>query len=215
MTGLALRQCLDPFDQRGISYESQKYRTMTAWYTKLAKSSKSLVLVHGWEGSPTTDWFPWLAKKMSDKYQVFNMSMPNPAHPTKNEWVKHLEDHVKPSASTDFVAHSIGCMAVLRFIERLDKKVGKVVLVAPYIDNIKNYKTIQSFFARKLNEEQIIKNCEQIFCLFSDDDPYVPLSMKDEVEKRLKAETKVCEGYGHFTRSDDVLRLPQVRDFLV
>lgn len=187
---------------------------MTGWYTKLAKSSKSLVLVHGWEGSSTTDWFPWLAKKMSDKYAVCNMSMPNPSSPDKEKWIEHIDNHIETNSMTNFVGHSIGCMAVLKFIEKINKPIGKVILVAPYIENIKGYKTIQSFFARKLDDNKIVRNCKEIICLFSDDDPYVPLSMKEEVERRLKARTKICKGYGHFSRSDGITELEEVSEFL-
>ena len=118
------------------------------WLQKIAQSGqKQCVLVHGWEGGPSHNWFPWLTEKLTkDGYMVLNMSMPNPNTPEKSTWVKHLQDHIQPNNNTVIVSHSIGCMATLRYLEKLSTKIRATVLIAPYTKNEKKYKTVESFF---------------------------------------------------------------------
>ena len=112
------------------------------WLQKFA-AKKTAVLVHGWEGSPTKNWFPWLSDNLHKlKYEVLNLSMPNPNSPQKDIWLKHLQDHVQPNRSTIFIAHSIGCMAVLRYLEKISTRIHATILVAPFVENEKKYKTV-------------------------------------------------------------------------
>ncbi len=143
---------------------------------KYNKKKISFVLVHGWEGSPNKDWFVWLNKKLIKAgHDVLNLSMPNSFFPDKNEWVKHLEDHVDLSKNTVFIAHSLGAIAVLKYLEKIDKKIKGAILVAPYIINEQKYKVVSSFFSRKVDWLKVNKSCNKFFAVFSDNDSYVSL----------------------------------------
>src|SRR3989338_3630464 len=89
------------------------------------KFDMKVYIIHRWDGSPSLDWYPWLKEELEKKsFEVFVPKMPEPNHPkiAKN-----------PDEDTYFVGHSIGCQTILRYLEKINKKVGGAVLVAGWL----------------------------------------------------------------------------------
>ncbi len=102
-------------------------------------SVKKVIIIHGWEGSPQADWFPWLKKELKAKGFVVEVpAMPDTMHPTLESWLVHLKKVTgEPNENTYFVGHSLGVITILRYLESLeDKKVGGIVLVAGFSEQI-------------------------------------------------------------------------------
>src|SRR3989338_4452907 len=78
-------------------------------------------LIHGWEGNPNNHWFPWLSWELKARgWEVNAPQMPNAAKPKVKEWVDFLRDYVgKPDKDTYFVGHSLGCIAIARYLAKL------------------------------------------------------------------------------------------------
>lgn len=184
---------------------------------------KRVFIVHGWEGSPGDCWFPWLKKKLEAKgFTVEIPSMPNPGEPIIKDWVNHIAGRVgKPDQDTYFVGHSIGCQAILRYLEELsDVQVGGVVCVAgffrlPFLETEE-----EKVIAKPWLEEEIdfskVKSCAgKIAAIFSDNDPYVDLGDKELFEKNLGAETIVEHDKGHFSDDAGIKELPSALDAVV
>ena len=95
---------------------------------------KRMFIVHRWDGTPKSDWYPWLKKELEKKgFKVEVPEMPNTSEPKINDWVAHLKKVVgKLDSKTYFIGHSIGCQAIMRFLEKEDYngKVGNIVFVA-------------------------------------------------------------------------------------
>lgn len=85
---------------------------------------KRIFGIHGWEGSPNYGWWPWFKKSLEEKgFEVSVPQMPNAAHPKMDEWLAHLKAIVgKPDKNCFFVGHSLGCITILRFIEKLQER---------------------------------------------------------------------------------------------
>lgn len=182
---------------------------------KYKEKKFSFVLVHGWEGSPSEDWFPWLNKKLIKAgHDVVNMSMPNPLHPKKGEWVKHIEEHIDPSAKTCFIAHSLGAIAVLKYLEKIDKKIKGAIFVAPYVINEKKYETLSSFYNKKIDWTKVNKNCNKFFTIFSDDDPFVSLDQYLFMNDKTNVNLTVLHNRGHFSDDDNVKEIPELYDII-
>ena len=88
---------------------------------------KRVFIVHGWDGHPKEGWFPWLKQELEKHgFDVFVPQMPEPIMPKIEAWVSHLAGIVnKPDKNTCFVGHSIGCQAILRYLETLDVKIWR------------------------------------------------------------------------------------------
>lgn len=177
-------------------------------------------IVHGWEGSPKEPLLQWLKSSLEAKgYEVTVPAMPNPAIPTIEAWVSKLSETVSPSESTILVGHSIGCQAILRYLQTLPptKKIRGMVLIAPWMEL--DEKTIEEEgeevkeIARPWMETPIdfnkVKNLiGKAVAIFSDNDSYVPLAQKTVFKKKLSAEVIIEKGKGHFAVGDGITTLP-------
>lgn len=176
---------------------------------------KRVFIVHGWEGSPEDCWIPWLKDELEQKgFAVYVPAMPHPETPTITDWVECLSRAVgEPDGETYFVGYSIGCQAILHYLERLNSPVGGVVCVAGYFRLsplvAEEEKSItKPWLESAMDYNAIRKNASKIIAIFSDDDPDVDLGNKELFEERLSARTLVEHHKGHFSDDAGVKELP-------
>lgn len=172
---------------------------------------KRAFLIHGWEGYPEEGWRPWLKKELEKRgFEVFVPAMPNANFPIQRQWVAHLQKLVsKPTKVDFFVGHSLGCITILRILERLKEreKVGGAVLVAGFTDDL-SIKEITTFFKDKINFEKIRKACPKFIAIHSDNDPWVDLKYGDILKEKLGAKLIVEHNKKHFSGDDNIFELP-------
>ncbi|MEK7575831.1 MAG: alpha/beta fold hydrolase [Patescibacteria group bacterium] len=184
---------------------------------------KRVFIIHGWGANPKEDWFPWLKKELEQKgFEVFVPAMPNTDEPKIAEWVPFLENLVgEPNENTYFVGHSIGCQAIMRYLEKLDNiKVGSVVFVAGWFNLINLETKEEEEIARPwtktpMNLKKVKNNSKKIIAIFSDNDPVVPLSDNEIFKKELDAEIIIEHDRGHFNASNGVIKLPVILDYIL
>ena len=180
---------------------------------KEQESRKKLIIVHGWEGYPEEGWFPWLKAGLENRgWSVQVPAMPNTNQPEQARWVPYLATIAgEVDKSTFLVGHSLGCITILRFLERLPMKssIGGVVLVAGF-DNPLKYKELKNFFHEPILWNEIKKKCEKFVAIQSEDDPHVPIENSINFKKKLNSKAIVVNGFRHFSGSDHVTSLPLV-----
>src|SRR3989338_7882976 len=100
--------------------------------------SKRVYIIHGWGGNPNEGWLVWLGKELENKgFEVFIPEMPDTWSPTINKWVNKISEVVgKSDVQTYFVGHSIGCQAVMRYLEHLpqNQRAGGAIFVAGWFN---------------------------------------------------------------------------------
>jgi len=177
---------------------------------------KNIYLIHGWDGSSKLGWFQWLKTELTRKgFHVEVFDMPNPEYPKIEEWVGYLKEHVKNiDENTYFVGHSIGCQAILRFLEDLPEntKVGGCVFVAGWLNlvGLNEEEKIQAkpWIETPISSEKIKKHCNKFLAIFSTNDPFVLLSEADLFKKSLNAKILIKENRGHFESITKMLDIP-------
>ncbi|TSC80602.1 MAG: hypothetical protein G01um101425_256 [Candidatus Peregrinibacteria bacterium Gr01-1014_25] len=178
---------------------------------------KRVIIIHGWGGFPQEGWFPWLAEHLKKEgFEVAVPSMPDPDTPEITTWVQHVSSVVgTPDEHTFLVGHSIGCQAILRYLESLppDTHVGGVVLVAGFftLTNIggpAEEEIARPWLTKSINYEKILSHTDRITAIFSDNDEFVPLENVKFFEERLQAKTIIQKNRGHFSGSDGIMELP-------
>jgi len=188
---------------------------------------KTVYIIHGWDGSPEEPTFKWLGSQLKEKgYRVIAPNMPNPEKPEIEAWVGKLKKIASPDPDSIFVGYSIGCQAVLRYLETLTEeiKIGGVVLIAPWMRL--DEKTIEEegeevreiakpWMETPIDFTKIKSLTKNITAIFSDNDPYVPLSQKDIFEKELGANIIIEHKKGHFDQSGGVDKLPSALDAIL
>ncbi len=183
---------------------------------------KRVFIVHRWGGNPREPWFVWIKKELEKRnFKVIIPKMPNTNHPKINSWVNHLKKVVKnPNKDTYFIGHSIGCQAILRYLQTLNKKIGGCVFVAGWF-NLSEYsykeepeneqesrKIAKPWVSSKIDFNKIKRNSKKIVAIFSDNDPYVPLDNIKIFKNKLKAKIIIEHNKGHFDPDSNIKKVP-------
>ncbi len=181
---------------------------------------KRAFIIHGWDGAPHQHWLPWLKRELESKgFSVEVPAMPESEHPRKEVWVKYLSDLVgAPDENTYFIGHSIGCKAVLRYLETLNKEdlIGGAVFVAGWLTltnmaerTPEELDVIKDWVNPPFDFEKIRNHSNNYVAIFSDDDPEVPFEEnKNTYEAELGAKIILEHNKGHFTADEGVTELP-------
>jgi len=167
------------------------------------------ILVHGWGGNSSEGWFPWLKKELEARgFEVASPDMPNTKNPKIQEWVECLSKITKnPDNHTYFVGHSMGCQAIMRYIQQLPKniKVGGAVFVAGFFhltnelwDEDYTREIAAPWLQTPLYFDKLKSHCSNFTAIMSDNDPYVPLSDFNIFKKELNAKIIIERNKGHF-----------------
>ena|SRR4030042_501921 len=185
---------------------------------------KKVFIVHGWDGYPKEGWFPWLKKELEQRgFRVQVPSMPESTEPKIKTWVQHLAEIVgNADENTFFVGHSIGCQAILRYLENLpaDKKIGGAIFVAGWF-TLMNLETDEEkeiaspWIETPIDFEKVKQHTNKFFAVFSDNDDFVPANNKETFEQKLGAQTAIEHNKGHFSGNDEVTEIPIVLDKLL
>src|SRR3989344_4044027 len=143
---------------------------------------KKVYIIHGWYGSPEEPLFKWLASELEKAgFEVVIPAMPNPEEPKIETWVPFLNNLVgTPDSNTFFIGHSIGCQAIIRYLETLPEgtKIGGAVFVAGWY-NVRNIDTEEDkriagpWVNTARDDEKIKRIINKVIAIFSDNDPFV------------------------------------------
>ena len=178
---------------------------------------KRVFIIHGWGGSPDEGWFPWLATQLQSRgFEVQVPAMPDADEPAIEDWVAFLRRRVgKSDENTYFVGHSIGCQAIMRYIETLgaEERAGGAVFVAGWftlmvLETDEEKEIARPWLETPINTAKIRQKIGKMFAIFSDNDPVVPAENIEMFEERLGARTFIEDEKGHLSGSDNVTVLP-------
>jgi len=174
---------------------------------------KRVFIIHGWDGRPDCGWFVWLKKELSSKgFEVHLPTMPDKATPKIEKWVPYLSKVVgRADENTYFIGHSIGCMTILRYLETLpkDTKVGGAIFVAGWIkidvnalekEEAGSSEIARPWFEAPINWKKIKTHSNKFVSIFSDNDFFLPLMLKNTeiFKEKLNAKIIIEKGKGHY-----------------
>lgn len=179
---------------------------------------KKAYIIHGWDGSSSSEpWFAWLKKELPKKgFEVVAFDMPDTHKPKIKSWINFLIRNVKGlNEKTYFIGHSVGCQAVLRYLESLpaNKKIAGCVLVAPWMHLDKNtieeegeevIEIAKPWMETPIDYKKIKNHTNNFLTIFSDDDPYVPLTNIKLFEKNLSAKSIIIKKQEHFNETKEI-----------
>ncbi len=186
--------------------------------------SRRAFIIHGYLSHPDEAWLPWLkAELVKQGYVVSLPAMPHPERPIVSDWVAFITQLVgEPDHETVMIGHSIGCQAVLHYLETLGaagKSVAKTVLVAGAfplgMSRAEAERTADGdaplvpWFMANLDPAKVKRAAGRCTVILSDDDPYLPIpkvtaTFKATLDPRIVME----HGYGHFNEDNHLTALP-------
>ena len=172
---------------------------------------KRVFIIHGWGGMPNAGWLKWLNKELSSKgFKVYAPEMPDKENPEIKAWISYLSKIVGDiDKDTYFVGHSIGCQAIMRYLESLpgNTKIGGIFFVGGWF-TLKNLESEEEkeiatpWLNSPINFERIKQKTKKITALFSDDDPYVSLENSKMFKDKLGAKIIIENNKGHYIEKE-------------
>jgi predicted alpha/beta hydrolase family esterase len=145
-------------------------------------------------------WLPWLAKQLIVRnIPAHTPEMPLAYAPDYPTWRRELERHdITPR--TLFAAHSCGAGFLLRWLsEHPDVTVGRVVLVAPWLDP--TGRQAPGFFDFTL-DRRVVTRTGGLTLFHSDDDfDDIQVSVGTIRDSLAGLRYREFHGYGHFART--------------
>jgi hypothetical protein len=184
---------------------------------------KKVYMIHGFNGNPDRNWFPWLAKELKKhNIDVDVLSMPTPRYPIKEEWVKTIIKSVNiPTEDIYLIGHSLGSSTILRYLETLSKneKIGGAVLVSGPINYVSGpedrYDLLNKFLEDSFDFNHINSVCKKFIVIHGTDDPIVSFSNAEELSKNLSCELIPILNGKHLNDKSGVVELPEALDSLL
>ncbi len=187
--------------------------------------TKRIFIIHGWGGSPNEIMLRLLKEKISNKgLEVISPQMPNTNEPKIEEWVQYLEKIVeKPDEETYFIGHSVGCQAIMRYIETLPEKiqVRKLIFIAGWfnlvnLEDEEEERIAEPWIKRPINFDRIKKISKEILVYISSNEYYGCIEENTKTFKeKLGAKVLFEENMGHFTDDEGKEKLSNFVDKLV
>lgn len=178
-----------------------------------------VVIVHGYESSPSANWFPWLQRALeTEGIAVTVVPLPDPDDPDKAAWENAVSAALRvPDAATVVVAHSLGVVTALRVLAALPEpwELGGLVLVAGFTEPLEALPELDGFLATDVDVERIATTIIDRTVIRSDTDPFVPPAASDDLARRLDARLQVAPGAGHFMTEDGITSLPALLDLIL
>ncbi|MBU1255325.1 alpha/beta hydrolase, partial [Patescibacteria group bacterium] len=118
--------------------------------------------------------------------------------------------------------HSIGCQAILRYLESLDnKKIGGIIFVAGFfkltnLETEEEKEIAKPWLETPIDFDKVKKVTNKITAIFSDNDSFVPLEVNKKIfEEKLEAKIIIEQNKGHFNEDSGIFEIPVVLKILL
>ena len=161
---------------------------------------KNVFIIHGVEGYPEENWFPWLKKELGNRgYRVIVPQFPTPEEQTLDNWLKVLKPYKNALDDSIVIGHSLGVPFLLTVLEQ--HKIEAAYFVGGFYtmpEGWQFYNEAKTFVLREFDFEKIRNNCGKLVVFHSDNDPYVSLDRAELLAERLGVEVSLIKGAGHF-----------------
>ena len=161
-------------------------------------------IIHGSFGNPYVNWIPYLRNKIEiSGGEVYTPDFPTGvSYQTYENWSKLLMAYVESgiiNENTVIFAHSIAPIFVCKFLVSNKLKVKRLVFVCGfnnYLGINQDYDSVnESMYFDNLVD---IKNyCDDIVCLYSNNDPYVKYQAEKEFADAITDNQIMISGGGH------------------
>ncbi len=173
-----------------------------------------IYLVPRWAGNIHSDWYDWLALEISQEYQleIIRLEMPDWNEPDIEKSLNYLIENIPEiDANTYFIGHSVGCQAILRFINQKsiqDKNlsVGGFLFVAGWFTVDKPWISLKPWMDMSdINTDLISTVAHYKQVIISDNDPFTSdyKGNKQSWEDKLAANVTIIPKDQHFNRLMD------------
>lgn len=141
------------------------------------------------------------------------IDLPTPDAPAPDQWQHALQSQITTlDADTYFVAHSLGSITLLKFLEKATLKdaIGGYILVSGFNARLPQLPELDSFTSPSIDCDRLTQITDNRVVIAAIDDPIVPYALSRELATCLQAKFVPAEHGGHFLGSDGFTEFPLV-----
>ncbi len=163
---------------------------------------KNAIIIHGTEGYPEENWFPWLKEELKKyDYETFIPQFPTPENQTPEAWFEVFKNYEKYlNKGTILIGHSCGGAFLLRVLEKINVKIKASVFVAASagVKPIRYYEVDRPFVEKPFDWGRIRNSSTQFLVFHSEDDPLICIGNGEKISKELGVDLIRLKSAGHF-----------------
>ena len=171
---------------------------------------KQVIFIQGFNDYSDRVWPKWMESEFTKAGFDFNfLPMPDVMFPEVDKWVDFLDkQNFKLDSNTYLVAHSLGCITVARYFEKLlnRSKAQACIFIAGFC-TIPKLPLLFGFCAKPVDYSKVKKHAKEFIMVISDNDRLIPNSDSLEMAKNVGARVITEHNQGHFT---NVKKIPTV-----
>ncbi|MGM9892548.1 RBBP9/YdeN family alpha/beta hydrolase [Limosilactobacillus sp.] len=168
---------------------------------------KKAYLIHG-TSTRDDDWFPWLEQAAKPGIDLDRLWLPDPFSPHRQEWDAAIDQQIPASDQLILVAHSLGCISALRYVERHHLRDVRLLLVGAFDQPLPAYPQLNEFVTPAVDYHLITPRVTKATVITAKDDPIAPYQGSVAVAHHLGAKLIVQETGGHFLGPDGFTEFP-------
>ena len=182
----------------------------------------SAVLLHGTDGSPDGNWFPWLRHQLEERgYQVWSPLLPENHTPNRHTYESFLKDSGWDYRDNLLIGHSSGATTALNLLSTAwFPRVRQTILVGTFLNErllpgVDWYEPGQFdnlFPDNGFDRERLHSKSESFLFLHGDNDPYCALSDAKQLASSLGADMVTIHNGQHL--SSNRTELPELLPYL-
>lgn len=176
-----------------------------------------IFVLHGYSASIDDHWFLDLKHQIEDEHTTVTLiPFPDSENPDVDAWQKVLDQQIpKVDENTYFVAHSLGVITLLHFLQRHKyQNIGGMILVSGFSGLISDSSVLNSYITKSKVDTDYFKDTKKKLVYLSDNDDLVPPKLTIELAKEIDAPYITVPNGGHFLGREGYTTFPQLVDSL-
>ncbi|MFW6742802.1 RBBP9/YdeN family alpha/beta hydrolase [Acinetobacter pittii] len=181
------------------------------------KNMSQIFVLHGYSASIDDHWFLDLKHQIEDEHTTVTLiPFPDSEHPDVDAWQKVLDQQIpKVDENTYFVAHSLGVITLLHFLQKHDyQNIGGMILVSGFSGPISDFSPLDAYITKSKVDTNYFKDIKKKLVYLSDNDDLVPPKLTIELAKEIDAPYITVPNGGHFLGREGYTKFPQLADSL-
>ena len=185
----------------------------------------NIYLIPRWAGTIHSDWYDWMVLEIKLKFhvEIHRFEMPDWDQPDISKSIQFLESEISElNENTYFIGHSVGCQAILRFIDQQLKvnknlKIGGFLFVAGWFEvdkpwlSLKPWMKIENVDFHGISQQINFKKV-----LISDNDPFTTDFLKNKSlwYEYINAGVNIYHNKLHFNNSIEIEVLNEIEKMI-
>lgn len=185
----------------------------------------NIYLIPRWAGTIHSDWYDWMVLEIKQKFQIkiHRLEMQDWDQPDISKSIHFLESEIPElNENTYFIGHSVGCLAVLHFLNKQlksdkDLKTGGFLFVAGWFEVDKPWISLKPWFkTESLDFPLLSKQIDFKKVVLSDNDPFTTNYNKNKSlwQKHLNADIRLYHDKLHFNQPKEIDVLKEIEEMI-